>query len=133
MIIDAAGARTRQDLVKPQAARSLRLAPESIRARPCACATLEDAGSAEKADYVLVTYWLVNSGQVGAPLSHAPGGVQASFREWESAQGAVHGLDRAYHIAPGDVLVHRSVGTTPSRLVAVGTVVAAPEATAVAQ
>jgi hypothetical protein len=80
-----------------------------------------------------MTFWLVNSGQVGAPLSAAPGGIRAGFEEWESTHGPVHGLDRAYRMAPGDVLVHRSVGTAPSRLVAVGTVVARPENTTVGQ
>jgi hypothetical protein len=41
--------------------------------------------------------------------------------------GPTHGVDRAYHMRPGDVLVYRSVGTPVSRLVAVGTVLASPE------
>src|SRR4051794_19843780 len=80
-----------------------------------------------------MTYWLVNSGQTGAPLPDAPGGVRSAFMEWESAHGAVHGLDRAYGMRPGDVLVHRSVGTPDSRLVAVGTVISPPEESPVMQ
>lgn len=38
----------------------------------------------------------------------------------------MHGLDRAYGMVPGDVLIYRSVGTPVSRLVAVATVLSPP-------
>lgn len=74
-----------------------------------------------------MAFWLVNSGTTENPLSSAPGAVRAAFANWERRWGPVHGLDRAYGMTRGDILIYRSVGTPVSRLVAFGTVLAPPE------
>lgn len=80
-----------------------------------------------------LTYWLVNSGTTANPLKPHPGAVRAAFMNWDSRWGPVHGLDRAYGMQPGDVLIYRSVGTAVSRLVAAGTVLSSPEEKPVSQ
>ena len=80
-----------------------------------------------------VAYWLVNSGTQKHPLRPGDGAVLAAFERWEARFGPVQGLDRPYSMRPGDVLIHRSIYTSVSRLVAVGTVDARPEARRVAE
>ncbi len=73
-----------------------------------------------------MTYWLVNAGTTPDPLKRDPGAVRRAFKRWDDAQSPVHGLDRAYRMKAGDILVYRSVGTGVSRLVAFATVRSAP-------
>lgn len=73
-----------------------------------------------------MTYWLVNSGTTVRPLSSLPGAVSAAFANWDEQRGAVHGLDRAYAMRRGDLLIYRSVGTPISRLVAYAEVLGSP-------
>lgn len=73
-----------------------------------------------------MTYWLVNSGTTEDPLSSEPGAVHSAFVNWDREHGPVHGLDRAYKMRPGDILVYRTVGMPVSRLVAAAEVEEAP-------
>lgn len=70
------------------------------------------------------SYWLVNSGTAADPLVSRPIG---RYREWIEANGDVQGFSRRpTSMAPGDILIHRAVGTRGDRLVAVGEVVGTP-------
>ena len=73
-----------------------------------------------------MTYWLVNAGTVADPLPATRNGVAASFQDWDERHGAVHGVDKAYAMEPGDRLIYRTVGMPVSRLIAVARVLEEP-------
>lgn len=78
-----------------------------------------------------MAFWLVNSDTSADPLVSRP---VARFRAWEASNGPVQGFSsRPASMKIGDVLIHRAVGTSGDRLVAVGIVSGPPEDTAVEQ
>lgn len=63
-------------------------------------------------------YWLVNSGTTEEPWT-----TRTRYQEWRETEGDVHGFAReptGIHV--GDVLVHRAVGSTGDRIVAIAEV-----------
>jgi hypothetical protein len=71
-----------------------------------------------------VRYWLVNSGTTEDPWTSRP---HDRYREWHVTEGEVHGFSRKpSSISVGDILVHRAVGSTKDRIVAIGEVVGPP-------
>lgn len=69
-------------------------------------------------------YWLVNSGTTQDPFQ---GDLRRRYAEWEERHGDVQMFPwRPARLAPGDVLIHRAVGSDGNRLVAVGEVLSSP-------
>jgi hypothetical protein len=75
---------------------------------------------------VSVAYWLVNSGTVEDPYRAPRDNIAERFSEWETEWGAVQFFDRAYKMRPGDVFIHRAVGSDEGSLIAVGVVLSEP-------
>lgn len=74
-----------------------------------------------------MTYWLVNAGTTEDPYQPPRDDIARRFREWVEEWGDVHMFDRRYGIKPGDVLIHRAVGSHGKRLIAVAEALSAPE------
>ncbi len=71
-----------------------------------------------------VAYWLVNSGTREEPWS---GDLRHRYRQWNDENGDVQMFPwRPARLRRGDMLVHRAVGSSGNRLVAVGEVLSAP-------
>ena len=72
-----------------------------------------------------VRYWLVNSGTSEEPWG---GDLHARYRAWNDEHGDVQMFPRRPRtMGPGDVLIHRAVGSDGNRLIAVGEVRSMPE------
>jgi hypothetical protein len=72
-----------------------------------------------------MAYWLVNSGTREQPWS---GDLRQHYDRWADDHGDVQMFPwRPARLAPGDVLIHRAVGSSGNRLIAVGEVLSRPE------
>src|SRR5688500_2632253 len=71
-----------------------------------------------------MTCWLVNTG-TREDLFGPGDDIRRRYSEWNREHGPVQMFPRTIGIERGDVLIHRAVGSTASRLLAVGVVTSA--------